>query len=327
MYFKNVNPFKSLFCDPIFTSYFFFNSGSRIAYNKIFKKKLRLSKYAGQKVIECETANQILIKAIFDNNAYMYGRFGSEINIVTQYLLFKKGIIKKIDLDSLKEIFYVIGLFPLDNDTVIKYSLILIEAMKSIDLFGTFRSIMEDYYIKYYMNDNIKLTHLNLMDYWKYEIPFTSSLNGKKVLVIHPFSDSIESQYKKRELLFKNKNILPKFDLRTIKAVQTIAGLKDNRFSNWFEALDYMYNEAMNVNFDVALISCGGYGFPLSSRLKNSGKVVIHMGGVLQTLFGIKGLRWDSIPEVNQHYNNYWTRPNNSEAVINASTIENGCFW
>ena len=30
-----------------------------------------------------------------------------------------------------------------------------------------------------------------------------------------------------------------------------------------FDALNYMYNEAMKKNFDVAIIGYGAYGFPL----------------------------------------------------------------
>ena len=49
------------------------------------------------------------------------------------------------------------------------------------------------------------------------------------MLVIHPYARLIESQYEKREVLFKNADILPEFDLITVKAVQTIAGNRDDR--------------------------------------------------------------------------------------------------
>ena len=45
----------------------------------------------------------------------------------------------------------------------------------------------------------------------------------------------------------------------------------------------------MKFDFDVALIGCGAYGFPLAAKLKTAGKQAIHLGGVLQALFGIKG--------------------------------------
>lgn len=43
-----------------------------------------------------------------------------------------------------------------------------------------------------------------------------------KVLVIHPFEDTIKSQYQKREKLFPGTDILPEFELKTLKAVREI---------------------------------------------------------------------------------------------------------
>ena len=115
----------------------------------------------------------------------------------------------------------------------------------------------------------------------------------KKVLVIHPFEKSIQEQYKKRVMIFPNSQILPEFELKTLKAVQTLCGEQDERFETWFDALDYMYEQALNIDFDVAIIGCGAYGMPLASKLKNAGKQAIHLGGATQLLFGIKGYRWE----------------------------------
>ena len=62
----------------------------------------------------------------------------------------------------------------------------------------------------------------------------------RKVLVIHPFTESIAMQYEKRQYIHSNKNVLPEFrSLHLIKAVQSIAG-NECGFSNWFEALETM---------------------------------------------------------------------------------------
>ena len=77
-----------------------------------------------------------------------------------------------------------------------------------------------------------------LEPYWAIE-PWTRALEGKKVLVIHPFASLIESQYaEKRELLFQDKRVLPSFELKTLQAVQSIGG--ESEFKDWFEALDWM---------------------------------------------------------------------------------------
>ena len=73
--------------------------------------------------------------------------------------------------------------------------------------------------------------------------PWTAALKGKKVLVVHPFSESIKKQYENNRLhiferQFEADDMLPEFELHTIKAVQTLAGEGDNRFKTWFEALE-----------------------------------------------------------------------------------------
>ena len=148
------------------------------------------------------------------------------------------------------------------------------------------------------------------------------------MLVIHPFKDTILSQYEKREKLFENPEIFPELaDLRVVKAVQTIAGNRDERFGDWFEALDWMYTEAMKADFDVSIIGCGAYGFPLAAKLKEAGKQAIHMGGATQLLFGIKGGRWDTHPVISKLYNEHWVRPAASETPNSIQRVEGGCYW
>lgn len=120
---------------------------------------------------------------------------------------------------------------------------------------------------------NLKKAEKFRLEPWLYNgRPWTTALKGKRVLVIHPFIDTIRNQYEnKREQICPNTDILPKFELKTLRAVQTIAGETDERFSTWFEVLDYMYQEAMKIDFDVAIICCGAYGMPLGGMLKKPG--------------------------------------------------------
>ena len=81
--------------------------------------------------------------------------------------------------------------------------------------------------------------------------------------------------------------------LITIKAVQTIAKETDERFSNWFEALDYMKVQILKHEFDIALVGAGAYGTPLCLFINSLNKQAIQSGGATQLLFGIIGKRWE----------------------------------
>ena len=152
---------------------------------------------------------------------------------------------------------------------------------------------------------------------------------GKKVLVIHPFKDSIEQQYKKKNLLFSN-NLLPNFELITLKAVQSVAN-ETTHYKDWFEALEYMKNEMNKVNFDIALIGCGAYGLHLAAHAKKIGKKGFHIGGVLQIIFGIIGTRYENPNQSGGVYlklfNKNWIRPSKDETPKDAHLVEKNTYW
>ena len=131
---------------------------------------------------------------------------------------------------------------------------------------------------------------------------------------------------KKEIFYFETKNVLPNFELSVIKAVQSLSGEK-NPFENWFQALEFMKEEISQKDFDVALIGCGAYGFPLAAHVKKIGKQSIHIGGSLQILFGIKGKRWDDHPIIGKLYNEYWVRPNAQDKPTHSNLVENDCYW
>ncbi len=156
--------------------------------------------------------------------------------------------------------------------------------------------------------------------------PIGRILRGKKVLVITPFTRSVEYQYSRRELVYTDE-YLPDFDLLTYKSVQTVAGNRDDRFNDWFEALDFMNSEISQFDFDIALVGCGAYSLPLCAEIKKIGKSAIHMGGDVQILFGIMGKRWENNEFVKSVRNDYWIYPNKDEIPKDSERVEDGCYW
>ena len=104
---------------------------------------------------------------------------------------------------------------------------------------------------------------------------------------------------------------------------------KDDRFDTWFDALDYMVKECAKTEFDVAIVGCGAYGYPLAAEIKKMGKTVIHLGGATQLMFGIIGNRWETthIGIKDNIMNDYWVHPDVSERPTDASKVEKGCYW
>ncbi len=182
---------------------------------------------------------------------------------------------------------------------------------------------MEEYFYKNYC------PRAKLIQYFALEPllgTWSKLLKGKKVLVISPFAKQIKKQYKQRLKLFANADeILPEFKLLTIEAVQTIGYEVDDRFENWFEALQFMKNEMAKLDFDICLVGAGSYGTPLAIYAKELGKIGLQTGGATQTLFGLIGKRWENRKHVKQHINEYWQRP--EKIPFYKEGIENGAYW
>lgn len=244
------------------------------------------------------------LKSIFD---YICGK-------IDRYFLDSK-IINQANLWS--------GIFPKQKDIVKKFVQLTIKDIRDIDVLGLW--LKEEYVLKEKITHIVKIPLADIEPYYHAK-PWSSALKGKRVLVIHPFEKSIKNQYLKRELLFSHPQILPDFELLTIKAVQTIAGEK-SEFKDWFEALDYMKNQMDSLEYDIAIIGCGAYGLSLGAHAKRMGKQAIHMGGATQILFGIKGARWDNHPIISKLYNEHWVRPSDDETPRKKNTVEDGCYW
>lgn len=219
------------------------------------------------------------------------------------------------------------GFFPNNLQLGEKFYNLVLEDMREIDILASY--IYEEKYINKYLN----CVKVDLDGYYApfmWQNPWTKYLKGKKVLVVHPFVDSIRYQYEhNRDKLFDNPDVLPEFkELLTVKAVQTISDQQDERFDTWFDALQFMKDEISKLDFDIALIGCGAYGMCLAAHVKRMGKQAVHLAGWTQMLFGVYGERWiKDQPQYSKYINEYWIRPLESEKPKGAEKVENGCYW
>jgi len=293
---------------------------------------------------DAEKAYKIMYEALISDKPCMISRFGAiEITTMVNYLGVKQGkpnITKYIKGEALDWWWYPkmlhlmqhsAGFFPSTKENVSLFCEIMLEDIKEIDVLGSWQP--KEFYFQEQLK-NVKKISFPQLEPWHSENPWSKCLKGKKVLVIHPFAKTIESQYQKRDLLFNNKDILPEFQLQVIPAVQSLNGISD-RFDNWFEAFDWMKSEIDKSDYDYALLGCGAYGLPLAAHIKRQGKKAIHLGGPLQLLFGIWGRRWND-PKTWANFNiqqgfysnlknNEWVSPNNE--YIPDNPLENGCYW
>lgn len=298
-----------------------------------YRKKINLNNIAAHTFSPDYTGDSasIYIKSVLENNKpAMIARFGSvELRILNNYLDLTKSKIKQcIDFVKGEQIYfewqdsifdYNFFLFSKKNESrkslIKKYYELYNNDLKQLDVLGSW--LEEEKKIKKYYPKRLKTVFLLDLEPYYHTQPWSKVLEGKKVLVIHPFEESIYSQYKKRESLFKNKDVLPKFDLNVINTFHTFSGINQNNFDDWFEVLESMKKQMDETDYDVAIIGCGPYGFHLAAHAKRKGKQGIHLGGATQLLFGIIGKRWEEPDYKNfatEFFNEHWSRPLASES-------------
>ena len=156
--------------------------------------------------------------------------------------------------------------------------------------------------------------------------PWTKALKGRKILLVHPFEQTILRQYARRRELFDDPEFLPDFQLLTYKPVVSHCAVETG-FDTWFDALALMEREITALDFDIAILGCGAYGMSLAAAIKRAGRKAIHLGGVTQLLFGIKGRRWDNTATAARLYRDSWCRPDESERPARSDLMENNCYW
>lgn len=216
------------------------------------------------------------------------------------------------------------GFFPATPKMLDRFGRLMLECMPLVDLLGSWRP--EEAVVMPYMPAVVRAPLYALEPYY-FDNPWTPALEGKKVLVVHPFEDTIRKQHEagRYEHLFADKRLTPQYELQTLKAVQSIACNKPAEFDDWFQALDWMKAEIGKRDFDIAIIGCGAYGFPLAAYVKQMGKKAVHLGGAVGILFGILS---NSV-ETNQNslVNEFWVRPSKAETPFNYNIVENGRYW
>lgn len=251
---------------------------------------------------------------------------GHRVKTLQEIYYYIRGYQELFPNSTIAALCHYSGFFPMDLELGRKWCGMVLEDVKDIDILGSYQRIERR--IAKELQHTVKIDIQSYIAPFLYEHPWTSALQGKRVLVVSSFSDSIAKQYARRELLFDNPEVLPEFaELITMPAVQTLA-CNPSEYPDWFAALESMKQKMSVIDFDVALIGCGAYGMHLAVHAKRIGRIGIHTAGWTQMLFGIYGNRWlNDEPQFKRFINPYWVRPSTEETPANAQSIENGCYW
>lgn len=218
---------------------------------------------------------------------------------------------------------------------IIKYSEAYLEAFHHADIYFDWEPCGN---VAKWIMDSLMFMHTNFqknrvwalaLDIFNYiqSIPWTYALKGKRILIVSAFTESIQEKLDNREKIY-GIDLFPNCEFVFIKPPQTQG---ENPSREFYIELNEFTDKIRSIShtFDVALVSCGGYGNLVCSEIYKMGKSAIYVGGVLQMYFGIYGSRWERerTDILRLYQNEYWSRPKETERPNGFKNVEGSCYW
>src|SRR5690606_37754422 len=130
---------------------------------------------------------------------------GVELQCLNCYL--KGSFDKKVK----NRMYNTAGFFPNTEDMLAQFSEEFLKHLSNVDILAVWYNKGEDYVSRTYCPD-ASLVELRAVEPYFHQTPWSASLKGKTVLVVHPFEQSIRSQIENnRQHIFSDSNVLPDF--------------------------------------------------------------------------------------------------------------------
>jgi hypothetical protein len=281
-------------------------------------------------------SNDSIIKLIQTDKPFLICRLSHIETLLSVYYDIHKTIhpqYKKISSTNA-------GIYSQNDKELELYSMFYMKSLNNMTKLACFPKLYtqtQNYVIQKYNIPQENILHHSVLEpfYQLHDdinsIVWTHLLKNKKILIVNPFVDSFQKQIQSGFKFFG------KDDPRTLwdkdqkfvfyKSYNCI--YNNHPHNSWFETYAAMCDDIKHLDFDIALLGCGGYGLPLCNFIYDKlGKSAIYMGGSIQLLFGVYGNRWKSHNIIGPLIQKGgWIRPSKEEQPTNFQKVEGGCYW
>lgn len=293
-------------------------------------RRLRLARWYGAGLLDARATSDLIRARIAAGTPTAIGKLGTlELELLVQACQGDQVGVSRIAPQLRRQAFVNVGLFP-DDDGPLGDALARIrDALAEMDIMAVYAMAGEKALLQRLAPQLMARCPTGALEPWNAPRPWSAALRGKRVLVVHPFIDTIRAQYHNaRQALWpRTPEVLPELgELLTLRMPLSPA-LTPPQEADWSARLARLCSEMEALRFDVALIGAGGMSLPLAVHAKQLGACAIHMGGATQLLFGVRGRRWDGEKELARHVNDAWVRPAPAETPEAVRKVEDGCYW
>jgi hypothetical protein len=235
---------------------------------------------------------------------------------------------KNITKDLYKNMLYGAGIQFKTVDDLTQYVKMYNTSVKNTTLLGVWDGDMYKQAKEYYdYLNNIKLNKIcahGLEPYYFMDEPTYKCIPHKRILIITSHKETTLSQLPNLNKIY-NKPIFDNAEFYIYKPAQQNAGSHDT--NSWQFHYNIMKQELADIkktiNFDIALVSAGGFGMFLCNYIYTElNTSTIYVGGALQLFFGIMGNRWANI-----NMNSFWVKTLMVDKPLNTQLCEESCYW
>jgi len=296
---------------------------------RLIKPRREAKDYHGRRIEGTdEEGAATLSEVVRSGHPATVGKIGaSELRACREAEELRSGRKSKVLCSILHELHLHSGVFPPTQETLIRFADAFVEAAPEIDVLGVWFLDGERNFVGRHVPKARLIRLIPLEPYTSKETPWSALLAGKRVVVVSPFTRSIESQYARRGEVWRARpEVLPGFQLRTVRVPLSDCLVK-SPYPDWFAALDALKRKLASEPFDVAIIGAGAFSIPLAVEAKRLGGIGIHLGGATQLLFGILGGRWEDSECLRPFVNDSWVRPSGDERPARFRKMEGGSYW
>jgi len=289
--------------------------------NKTYKEHMNL-----------QESNEFMIDKIKANKPFIISRLGIGQETIVSYLVSTNNPIHPNNINILHN---NAGIYCNTKEEIVEYSIKFNACLEHSSALAEWGGQTLYPYEQYFIQTHrLKcLTFKVLEPFYCIEenlTPWSHSLLGKKVLVINPFTESMQQQLNNGFQIYKNKRLFLEGQEFVFYKSYNTSGM--NRLhSNWIETFELMCKDISKLDFDIALLGCGGYGLPLCDFIfTKMNKSAVYIGGGIQLLFGVMGNRWANDPmwkRIIAENDSKFIHPNANEQLKNQNNIEGSCYW
>ena len=236
-----------------------------------FKDNDILREYVERKIKQNQSFIIPRISGI-ENNVSVYYRMISEKGVPSSLIKWIKRILPAMKNNA--------GILLPDTKNIEYYSNRYLQAFDYCDLFGGWELYGNYIHHIFQTHEYIKKKHACKTIFWAlafdifhyiYSQPWTQALHGKRILLVSPFEESLREKVLIREKIY-GIDLFPDCTFTFLKPPQTHASMPSRDFCEELHDFEKAIDRKLQ-NFDVALLSCGGYANPIASYIYEKGEI------------------------------------------------------